>query len=170
MCKWECLGQGKIFHTCLSFCPQGERGLYMMSLPVWLSGTKFLLRGQGLCAWSLQGCLCPGGLPPRGLCPWVSVKGDRDPPAATEAGGTPPTGVYAYLIWIYAIFMNKLLTLRKAHWWLFWKRVSECRKQVTLQHRLWNLCTKNISLQTVFFKYSDNYLVIVKSSSYLNWP
>ena len=47
------LGQGNVFASvcvCQSFCSQGEEGLCMMSLPVWPSGSTFLL--EGLCLWS----------------------------------------------------------------------------------------------------------------------
>ena len=54
------LGQGNVFKSMYqSFCSQG--GLCMMSLPVWLPGSMFLL--GGLCAWShvpSQGSLSKG--------------------------------------------------------------------------------------------------------------
>ena len=112
-------GQDDIFTgVCQSFCPEGEGGLCRMLLPFWLPGPMFLLWGECLSprGFSLQGGLCER----RSLWREVSVKGvsvkDRSlwkgspcernadtptHPAATEVGGTHPTGMHTCYIFIF---------------------------------------------------------------------
>ena len=101
------LVQGNIFTgMCQSFCPGGEGGLFMMSLPVWLPGPCSFCGSLSLVPCSFEGSLSSGGLCPgeisvqRGVSVWgvslsrvslyrgISVRSgkspDRDPPYGEE--------------------------------------------------------------------------------------
>ena len=116
--------EGNVFTpVCQSFCSQGREGcLCMMSLPVWLPGPMFLLRGssvpRGLC---LTASVSRGVFVKAGLCLRISVREispegtwdqrqrpppdkdpltetplDREPPPYDkDPSGTHPTGMHS---------------------------------------------------------------------------